>query len=436
MTSWSGRTVVSQSTFAVDQGCGLQFTPDFEAGTTNPVGGKSSTFSLRLARDDQDEEISKLSVKMPGGLTGRIADVTLCDDVAARAGTCSDASKIGDVTVGAGAGTTPFFITNGRAYLTGPYNGAPFGLSVVVPAVAGPFNLGNVVVRQALHVDKHTAEISVVSDPFPTILEGIPLDVRDVRVAINRPGFFLNPTSCSKKTITGVIESISGNRANVSSRFQAGDCSALPLRPRMTLQVGGRGSTQRNRTTPFNATLRQTPGQSALRVVRVTLPTTINARLTVINDACTRAEYEAANCEDARTGSATARTPLLRDALSGGVYFVRNGNPLPDLFVRLRGQVDFDLVGKITIPGSKRLRTTFDLVPDVPVSSFTLRLDGGREGSVGNAANLCSRRGRSAKAELDFVGQNGKVLQVDQRLQIRGCRARGRRGRGRRARRR
>jgi len=167
--------------------------------------------------------------------------------------------------------------------------------------------------------------------------------------------------------------------------------------------------------------------------VRVTLPTTINARLTVINDACTRAQYEAANCEPSRTGSATATTPLLRDPLRGGVYFVRNGNPLPDLFVRLRGQVDFDLIGKITIPGSKRLRTTFDRVPDVPVSMFSLRLDGGREGSIGNAANLCSRRGRSARAELDFVGQNGKVLQVDQRLQIRGCRARrGRRGRGRR----
>ena len=437
MTSWSGRTVVDESSFIVDQGCGLQFTPDFEAGTSNPAAGRSSTFSLRLARDDQDEELSKLSVHMPSGLTGRIADVPLCEEAAAAAGACTDASKVGDVTVGAGAGTNPFFITTGRAYLTGPYRGAPFGLSVVVPAVAGPFDLGNVSVRQALFVDKHTAEITVVSDPFPTILEGIPLDVRDIRVAVNRPGFFLNPTSCAVKRIDGTIESTSGSRASVSDRFQVGECASLRLRPKMTLQVGGRRRTQRGRTTPFTATLTQSAGQTALRMVRVTLPTTINARLTVINDACTRAEYEAGNCEDARTGSATAKTPLLRDALTGGVYFVRNGNPLPDLFVRLRGQVDFDLIGKITIPGSKRLRTTFDMVPDVPVSSFTLRLNGGRKGSIGNAANLCSRRGRRARAELDFIGQNGKVLQVDQRLKIRGCRARrarrGRRARGRRA---
>jgi hypothetical protein len=110
---------------------------------------------------------------------------------------------------------------------------------------------------------------------------------------------------------------------------------------------------------------------------------------------------------------------------------------LPDLFVRLRGQVDFDLIGRITIPGSKRLRTTFAAAPDVPVSMFALRLNGGREGSVGNAANLCTRRARRARAELDFVGQNGKVVQVDRRLRIKGCSQRTARAkRGKRGRRR
>jgi hypothetical protein len=430
MTGWSGRTVVTESSFTVDQGCGGGFRPRMSAGTENPVAGASSTFSLRLTREDTDEEMKGLSVTMAQGLTGRIADVTLCSEGAAAAGTCSDASKVGSVTVGAGAGTHPFYITSGRAYLTGPYRGGPFGLSIVVPAVAGPFDLGLVVVRSAVFVDKHTAEVGVVTDELPQQLQGIPLDVRDVRVTVDRPGFWLNPTSCEEKQITGTVESTAGSRATVSTRFQVGDCAALPLRPRMTLRVGGRGRTQRGRTTPFTATLRQSPGQAALRRVQVTLPTAINARLTIINDACTRAEYEAGNCEDARTGTATAATPLLRDPLRGGVYFVRNGNPLPDLFVRLRGQVDFDLIGRITIPGSKRLRTTFGAVPDVPVSSFTLRLDGGREGSIGNAANLCSRRGRRARATLRFQGQNGKQLVVRQRLKVRGCRARGRRGTG------
>ncbi len=440
MTSWSGKTVVSESSFTIDEGCAGGFTPTMEAGTENPVAGASSPFRLRLTRDDTDEELGALTVNMPRGLTGRIADATLCGETDAKNGTCPESSRVGSVTVGSGAGPNPFYITTGRAYITGPYTarGSPFGLSIVVPAVAGPFDLGTVVVRSAVFVDKHTAELRVVSDPLPQQLEGIPLDVKDVRVDVDRPGFFLNPTSCEEKTITGVIESAAGSKANVSSRFQVGDCGSLPLRPRMVLRVGGRGSTQRGRTTPFTATLRQSSGQTGLGRVQVTLPTTINARLTVINDACTRAEYEAGNCEDARTGDATAMTPLLRDPLRGGVYFVRNGNPLPDLFVRLRGQVDFDLIGRITIPGSKRLRTTFDAVPDVPVSSFTLKLRGGRQGSVGNAANLCSRRGRTARATLSFEGQNGKELEVRQRLNISGCRGRGRgrnnrgrRGRGR-----
>jgi len=167
--------------------------------------------------------------------------------------------------------------------------------------------------------------------------------------------------------------------------------------------------------------------------VRVTLPTTINARLTVINRACTRAQYEDGKCEAARTGTAVARTPLLRDPLRGNVYFVKNGHPLPDLFIALRGDVTFDLIGRISIPHSRNLATTFDAIPDVPVSSFTLKLNGGARGSVGAATNLCSRRGRNAKAQLDYIGQNGRVSQVDQKVRIRGC---GKSGGGRRARRR
>jgi hypothetical protein len=427
LESWSGRIVAIDHTFSVSHDgngapCpGAQFSPDFSGGTKNPTAGRSSPLDLSFSRDDDDEEFKAVTVDMPNGLTGKIADVPLCSESDARSGSCGDASKVGRVTVGAGAGSDPFYISDGRVYLTGPYKGAPFGLSIVVPAVAGPFNLGNVVVRSSIFVDKHTAELRVISDQLPTILEGIPLDVRDVRVSVDRENFILNPTSCAKKRISGSLESVSGSKAAVSTRFQAADCSSLPLRPKMTLTVGGPGHTNRGGSTPLTATLRQTPGQSNLRFVRVTLPTTINARLTVINDACTRAEFESNRCQDARTGTAIAKTPLLKDPLRGNVYFVRNGNPLPDLFVALRGQVDFDLMGKITIPGSKRLRTTFDLIPDVPIDEFTLKLVSGKDGSVGTAANLCSRRGRTAKAELDFIGQNGKVRQLDQRLKVRGC---------------
>lgn len=431
LTGWNGRTIESDSRFTITgDGNGApcsapRFSPSLSAGTASNSAGSSSSFLLRFTRDDADQDLKTVTVSMPGGLTGKIATVPLCSEIAARGGSCPESSKIGDVTVGAGAGSNPFYITNGRAYLTGPYKSAPFGLSIVVPAVAGPFDLGDVVVRSSIFVDKHTAELRVVSDPLPSILQGIPLDVRDVRVNVNKRDFFLNPTSCAKKTISGVLQSTEGRSANVSSRFQAADCAGLAFKPRMVLSVGGQGHTARNRSTPFSTTLTMPQkGQANLSFVRVTLPQTINARLTVINDACTRAEFEADinKCKHAQAGSATAVTPLLRDPLRGGVYFVKNGRPLPDLFIALRGQVAFDLVGRVTIPGSKRLRTTFDAVPDVPVRSFTLRLFGdAKNGSVGAAANLCSAKSRKAKAELDYIGQNGKVSQVDQALKVNGC---------------
>ncbi len=430
LIGWNGSVVGSDSTFTVSGdghggACpGPTFAPGFGTGTASNRAGSSSTLKLRITRGDQDQELRGLTVALPPGLTGKIASAVLCSDADAAAGTCPDGTKIGDVTVGAGAGPNPFYITSGRAYLTGPYKGAPFGVSIVVPAVAGPFDLGNVVVRSALFVDKHTAAVRVVSDPLPTILQGIPLQVRDIRVDVNRPGFFLNPTSCAVKLVTGVLTSTGGMSANVSDRFQAADCASLAFKPRMVLAVGGRGHLHAGASTPLSTRITMPPGEANIRFVRVTLPSTMNARLTVINDACTRAEFESdiAKCGHAQAGTAVAVTPLLRDPLRGKVYFVKNGHPIPDLFVALRGQVDFDLIGRITIPGGTKLATTFATAPDVPIRSFALRLFGDRRnGSVGAAENLCTAKGKRATAALDFIGQNGKVLQVDQRLVIHGC---------------
>jgi hypothetical protein len=427
LTSWSGRIVELDSRFTITkdargESCLKTFSTDFDAEALSSVAKTSSDFLVVVGRDDEDDELRTLAIDMPQGLLGRVADVDLCAERAANAGTCGEGSRVGTVSTGAGAGPRPFYINNGRVYFTGPYKGAPFGLSIVVPAVAGPFDLGTVVVRSAVYVDKHDATLRIVSDPLPTILEGIPLDIRDVRVTVNRPGFFLNPTSCAEKRINATIESTEGAIDRPSVRFQALECGRLKLHPQMSLVVGGAGHTGRGGSTPLTTTLRPGRGETAnLRFVRVTLPSVINARLPVINRACTRAEYEAGNCRKAMAGTAEVVTPLLREPLRGGVFFVKNGNPLPDLFIALRGQVRFDLIGRTSIPNSIRLRTTFDAVPDVPFTRFTLRLVAGRQGPVGTAANLCSRRGRTAKAELDFIGQNGKVSQVDRRLTVRGC---------------
>jgi hypothetical protein len=430
LTGWSGSTVSSDSSFTLSENakgrpCPPQFAPGFSAGTESNAAGSSSPFLMRLTRDDEDQELSGLTVDMARGLTARIAKVDLCSDAQAKANVCPASSLIGKVTVGAGAGTDPFFIESGKAYMTGPYKGAPFGASIVVPAQAGPFDLGLVTVRAAVFVDKHDATVRIVSDPFPTILQGIPLDVRDVRVRIDKPNFWLNPTSCSEKTISATLTSIAGVRADVSDRFQAADCASLGFKPRMVMRVGGRGHTRAGQTSPFTTRLTMPQrNQANLRFVRVTLPRTINARLNTINDACTRAEFESniGKCAHAKAGTAVASTPLLRDPLRGSVFFVKNGHAIPDLFVALRGQVDFDLIGTISVVNNTLLRTTFATAPDVPIRAFTLKLLGGPStASIGAVRNLCTRQSRRQKAQVDYIGQNGKVRQVDQALSVAGC---------------
>jgi uncharacterized repeat protein (TIGR01451 family) len=434
LTSWNGSLPAVQTTasFTISADghgapCGARgFDPSFAAGTTNPVAGKDSPLVTKFGRSDQDQELGKVDVSFPQGLLGRIAAAVLCSDADANAGTCGEGSRIGSVTVGAGPGPHPFYITDGRVYITEPYNGAPYGLSIVVHAKAGPLDLGNVVVRAKVLVDRRTAALRIVSEPLPTILDGIPLQVRLVDVTVDRPGFTFNPTNCSVMSARAQITSTGGTVASKSSRFQAGGCGALPFAPRMSISVGSKGHTQNRLSTPLTATVTMGKGQANLRSVSVTLPLTLNARLGVVNQACTLVAFDAGHCtRKARVGSAVAVTPLLRDPLRGSVYFVKNpARVIPDLMVALRGPVDVDLTGKVRIPGGKALSTRFDTVPDVPITKFSLRLVSGTNGPVGTAANLCTAKSRAALVQLGFRAQSGKVVRRSQRLHVNGCPAR------------
>lgn len=427
LTSYAGNVVHTTDSFEVTRdGNGAPcppagFAPTFEAGTLNPVAGKSTSLVVHFARTDDDAELSSLDMSSPGGLVGRIASVDLCGELQAAAGTCGDASRVGTVTTGAGAGPQPFFL-GGRVYLTGPYKGQPFGLSIVVPAKAGPLDLGNVIVRASIEV-RNDGSLRVISDPLPQILQGIPLQVRDVRVAIDRENFIVNPTNCTPTEIKGRISSAEGQVTDVSSRFQVGECGALPFKPRISLRLGRKGHTRQGNSTPLTAVVRQSPGQAGIKSTKVLLPLAVNALLPVVEKACTMAEFQAKDCEKARAGSAVAVTPLLRDPLKGSAYFVKTAKKgtLPNLIVALRGQVDIDLVGKITIPDSGQLATNFAAVPDVPIKSFKLSLVDGKQGPIGVAENLCKPKSRAQKAKVTFRGQNGKVVKRSQRMTILGC---------------
>ncbi len=409
-------------------GCGpLPFNPAFTAGMVNNQAGGFSAFTATFSRQDQDQTLSGVTVTTPPGLLGSLKGVERCPEPQASQGTCGAGSLIGHTTVAAGTGADPFYVQGGQVFLTGPYEGAPFGLSFVVPAVAGPFNLGNVVVRAAIHVDPHTAQITVASDPLPTILQGIPLDVRAVNVTIDRPGFMFNPTSCEPLAVTGSLSSTQGATANVSSRFQAANCQSLPFKPSFTV------STQANTSKKNGASLDVKLGypkgsQANIRSVAVTLPKALPSRLTTIQQACPQAVFNAnpASCPAGSViGTATASTPVLASAVTGPAYLVSHGGAaFPDVVVILQGEgVKLELIGSIDIK-KQVTSSAFNTVPDAPISSFELKLPEGPHSGLAavlpakTKGNLC---GTSLVMPTTLTGQNGAQIKQNTKIAVTGC---------------
>ena len=421
INSWArpGEVLSSKSSFTIDQGCGGGFAPEFDAGTTNPVGGSHSPFVLRLSRADGSQRLSTLTATMPPGLTGKLAGIPYCPDAALAAvsgaeGTgaaqlgnpsCPAASQVGSVSVGAGAGASPFYVNTGRAYLAGPYKGAPLSIAFVTPALAGPFDLGSVVVRAALQVNPETTQITAVSDSLPTILHGIPLDLRDVRVNLDRPEFTLNPTSCDPMAFSGTATSTQGASAPLAERFQAAGCERLQFKPRLGLQLSG--ATGRAGHPRLRATLTMPKDGANIGKAVVTMPKATFLEQAHIRTICTRVQYAAKACPQASVyGYAKAWSPLLDKPLEGPVYLRSSSNKLPDLVASLDGQIHVDLVGRIDSVNG-RIRNTFATVPDAPVSKFTLNMQGGKKSLLVNSVPLC---GTKPRATVRFDGHNGKVL--------------------------
>ncbi|HET6505219.1 MAG TPA: hypothetical protein VFG42_00400 [Baekduia sp.] len=420
LTPWGdGPTVTSTDSFTIDSSCAHGFAPSFDAGTVNPAGGATTSFTMNLARTDADDELSTVAMTMPPGLLGNLKDVTLCADGAANAGTCGTESRIGTTTVGSGPGVNPFHL-GGGVYLTGPYKGAPFGLSIVVPALAGPFDLGTVVVRAALSVDPSTAAITVVADPLPTILQGIPLRLRDVNVTIDRPGFMFNPTNCAPSRVTGTIGSTSGATVAVASRFQAANCASLGYKPGLTMALSGRGQTTDGKHPALTAHLAPRANDANSRKVTAKLPLALALDPLNANGLCEPAEAAVDKCPAKSIVGTAKATSILHVPLSAPVYFVhgfridpkskRQVATLPKLYIPLAGEgVRIDLNASSEVVDD-RLVTTFDNLPDAPLRSFDLTIDGGRHGILAvSGTDICKG---NQEADVELTGQNNKESDI------------------------
>ena len=402
----------------------LPFNPGFLAQTTTPLAGAFTQFTLSFSRHDREQDLSQIQVHTPPGLLGEIAKVPLCGEPQAQEGKCTEASRIGTVTVAAGSGPTPFWLS-GPVYLTGPYDGAPFGLSVAVPVVAGPFNLGTEVVRSAINVDPSTAAITITSGPLPQILAGVPTRIQTVNVTIDREGFMLNPTDCAQQQIAASIVSAQGTVAPVTSPFAAGGCRGLAFKPSFTVYTQGAASKADGAS--LDVKVAQNPGEANIHKVDVQLPIKLPTRLSTLNKACTEQQFEKdpAGCpEGSFVGYATAHTPVLNVPLSGPAILVsRGGAAFPDLVVILQGQgVTIDLTGNTDIKNGITY-SRFETVPDAPISSFELKLPESPHSVLGayvpsHPYNLCKT---TLVMPTTIEGQNGAVVKQSTKIAVTGC---------------
>ncbi len=413
----------------------LPFEPVMTAGATTDQAGGYTDFSMLLQRGDGQQRVKSLSFKTPEGLLGMIAKIPVCPEAQANAGTCAAASQIGHTVVGAGPGPYPLFIPQQNApaapiYLTGPYKGAPFGLSIVVPLVAGPFNLGTEVVRAKIEVDPHTSQITVVTDPLPTIVKGIPADLRSINAVIDRPEFMFNPTDCNPMSFSGTATSTEGVQAALSSHFQMGSCQALKFAPNFKVSTSGKTSRANGASLSAkivypvgNLGFNQASSQSNIQSVKVDLPKQLPSRLTTLQKACTAAIFNAnpANCPpDSIVGHARALTPVLPVPIEGPAYFVSHaGEEFPNLIIVFQGDnVAIDLVGSTFISKAGITSSTFKQVPDVPIGLFELNLPQGKYSALAANTNLCKA---TLKMPTAFTAQNGAVLHQTTPVTVTGC---------------
>jgi hypothetical protein len=410
--SWDGRGAACPTK--------LPFAPTMDVGILNRAAGGSSPFSFDLSvRKDREDFATGLSVTLPGGLLAAVKNVPLCTNEDANSGTCPAASRVGSATVAAGAGDHPFYLSNQPVWLTGPYNGGPYGLVIAVHAKAGPFDLGNVIVRQSLRLDLNDTHVTVVSDPLPTVRDGVPLRVRKIHVDIDRPGFMRAPTSCDAKTIGANVTSQGGASVSLSQNFQVTGCDKLPFTPKLLVKLTNSTQTKVGGHPGFDALVTQKPGEAALQSATVTLPLALalDPDNAVSDTLCEFTDGLNDRCpETSVIGSVTAVSPLLKTPLTGKVYFVKNIRisstgrairTLPTLLVALRGEINVDLRAQTSVPDNKHLVSTFPLIPDAAISSFSLHLNGGKKGIliVTDGHDTCKD---SDDPFFSGVGQNGK----------------------------
>jgi hypothetical protein len=430
VTSYAGQVAEPESSFAVSADsrgtpCGptQPFTPRFVAGATVPLASAFSPFTLTIERPSEQQWISGLTAQLPAGVAGLLSHRQLCEQAQAAAGTCPAASHVGSVSVATGAGDRPVGLS-GSVYLTGAYDGAPLGLSIVLPASIGPFQLGTLVVRARILVDPHDLHLTVVSDPIPQIFAGIPLRLQGLTIALDEPGFMFNGTNCAARSVTATVGSAQGANASLTNPFRLTGCSGLGFAPRVKASTQRHAGIQGNGASlVVTVANRSGPGHANMRAAAVRLPVQLRPRLSTIRRACPEATFVSnpSACDAAaRVGRLTVSTPALSSPLTGSMYLVgHGGRAYPSLVVTAEEQgVKALLEGTFAISGKNAIRASFDSLPDVPISSISVEFPRGPNSMLAATADPCAKNWRFP---YSITGQNGARRSGVAPVTVSGC---------------
>ncbi len=457
ITTYAGQSAERSSTFTVDgngasgdcSAASPTFAPRFVAGTMIPLAAGFSPFMLTISREDGEPDIARFTAQLPPGLQGMLGNVTLCQEPQAAQGSCGPAAKVGTATIATGAGPQPLSLS-GPVYLTGPYDGAPFGLSITVNATAGPFDLGTVTIRARVLVNPSTFALTIVSDPLPQILEGIPLRVRSLAIELNRPDFLFNPSDCKAQQIAATVTDSEGTVATLTEPFRVSRCASLYFAPKLTAAAAkatALGDGASLALTIVNPAATSRPGAAIssgvvelpaagtanMSSIIIKLPSRLRPRLAALQHACMAATFFAnpgACPAQSIVGRVTVSTPVLPSVLAGPAYLVfHSGTEYPELMIVLQGDgVALELDGQLNISSRGVVSGTFRGLPDVPVSRFRLDLLQGADSILGASASLCSK---APYITYKITGQNKAQIEHTARVVIDDCRAARRSGHGR-----
>ena len=430
IATYSGQTSSPSSTFSVNEnGHGAAcppsqpFTPMFTAGTTLPLAAAFSPFTLNISRNDSEPDIAWLTTQLPPGLLGLLKSATPCPEPQAAQGSCPQASEVGAATISAGAGTAPLHVS-GPVYLTGPYQGAPFGLLTVVHATAGPFDLGTVILRSRVLVNPGNLTLTIATDPLPQILAGIPLRLRTLNITLDHPNFILNPTTCNTQQITATIADTEGTAITQSVPFAVAGCTGLRFTPRLTATTQAAASDRGNGASLDLTIINPAGSNAAVRSIIVELPSALRPRLSAIQHAClatgANTLVPSACPPESLIGTATVSTPMLSSPLKGAIYLVAHGgSTLPSLVLLLQGDgVKAELAGSLAINRKGSISAAFRTLPDAPIGAFELNMPRGPHSMLGATTNPCASR-----LELPYrlTSQNAKQINATARVAVSGC---------------